>query len=112
MQAQHHIQASESPQAHVARLVLQANLAYGESNNGTASFVQRLKTRHECRSYLDEALAQEPDHAAALGLLGRVELDDGQLEKAHTLFNASLNLQPGQAQQYANLGYWAMKSER
>ncbi|MGB1951525.1 MAG: tetratricopeptide repeat protein [Marinobacter sp.] len=112
MQAQHHIQASESRQAHVARLVLQANLAYGESNSGTASFVQRLKARHECRSYLNEALAQEPDHAAALGLLGRVELDDGQLEKAHTLFNASLNLQPGQAQQYANLGYWAMKSER
>ncbi|MGM0767039.1 MAG: hypothetical protein ACQEV6_03315 [Pseudomonadota bacterium] len=112
MQAQHHIQASESRQAHVARLVLQANLAYGESNSGAGTFVQRLKARHECRSYLDEALALEPNHAVALGLLGRVELDDGQLEKAHALFNASLTHQPGQAQQYANLGYWAMKSER
>lgn len=112
MQAQHHIQASESRQAHVARLVLQANLAYGESNSGAGSFVQRLKARHESRGYLDEALALEPDHAGALGLLGRVELDDGQLEKAHALFNASLTHQPDQAQQYANLGYWAMKSER
>ncbi|MBS8240748.1 hypothetical protein DYI22_09515 [Marinobacter lipolyticus] len=112
MQAQHHIQASESRQAHVARLVLQANLAYGESNSGAGSFVQRLNARHESRSYLDEALALEPDHAGALGLLGRVELDDGQLEKAHALFNASLTHQPDQAQQYANLGYWAMKSER
>lgn len=112
MQAQHHIQASESRQAHVARLVLQANLAYGESNIASGSFVQRLKARHECRRYLDEALAIEPGHAGALGLLGRVELDDGQLEKAHELFNASLAQQPEQAQQYANLGYWAIKSER
>ncbi|MEX2475128.1 hypothetical protein [Marinobacter sp.] len=112
MQAQHHIQASESRQAHVARLVLQANLAYGESNSGVGSFVQRLKARHECRNYLDHALALEPEHAGALGLLGRVELDDGELEKAHTLFNTSLHHQPEQAQQYTNLGYWAMKSER
>ncbi|MFL1464654.1 tetratricopeptide repeat protein [Marinobacter sp. HN1S83] len=112
MHAQHHIQVSDSRQAQVARLVLQANLAYGESNSAAGSFVQRLKARQECREYLAEALDLEPENAGALGLLGRVELDDGQLEKAHTLFNASLSHQPEQAQQYANLGYWAMKSER
>ncbi|WP_417530295.1 tetratricopeptide repeat protein [Marinobacter lipolyticus] len=112
MHAQHHIQVSDSRQAHVARLVLQANLAYGESNSPSGSFVQRLKARQECRAYLAEALELEPENASALGLLGRVELDDGQLEKAHALFNASLSHQPDQAQQYCNLGYWAMKSER
>lgn len=112
MHAQHHIQASDSRQAHVARLVLQANLAYGESNSAAGSFVQRLKARQECREYLAEALDLEPENANALGLLGRVELDEGQLEKAHALFNASLSQQPEQAQQYCNLGYWAMKSER
>ncbi len=113
MQVQHHnAHLSRSVQAQVARLVLQANLAYGESNSNGLSYIQRLKARNECREYLNQALALEADHAAALGLLGRVEMDDGQLEKAHALFNASLNRQPAQAQQYCNLGYWALKSER
>ncbi|TYC58061.1 hypothetical protein FMN52_16115 [Marinobacter sp. BW6] len=112
MQAKHQVQVSQSQQAQVARLLLQANLAYGESNSNGLSHIQRLKARQECRSYLNEALALEPEHAGGLGLLGRVEMDDGQLEKAHTLFNASLDHQPGQVQQYCNLGYWALKTER
>ncbi|QTN40188.1 tetratricopeptide repeat protein [Marinobacter salsuginis] len=112
MQAKHQVQISQSQQAQIARLLLQANLAYGESNNNGLSHIQRLKARQECRGYLNEALALEPENAGGLGLLGRVEMDDGQLEKAHTLFNASLNHQPGQAQQYCNLGYWALKTER
>lgn len=113
MQVQHHNDhLPHSVQAQVARLVLQANLAYGESNNQESSYVQRLKERHACRKYIGQALSLDADNAAALGLLGRVELDDGHLEKAHALFNASLNQQPGQAQQYCNLGYWALKSER
>lgn len=112
MQAKHQVQVSQSQQAQVARLLLQANLAYGESNSNGLSHIQRLKARQECRGYLNEALALEPENAGGLGLLGRVEMDDGQLEKAHTLFNASLNHQPDQAQQYCNLGYWALKTER
>jgi len=111
MQAKHQVQVSQSQQAQVARLLLQANLAYGESNSNGLSHIRRLKARQECRGYLNEALALEPQNAGGLGLLGRVEMDDGQLEKAHTLFNASLNHQPGQAQQYCNLGYWALKTE-
>ena len=113
MQVQHHnAHLSRSVQAQVARLLLQANLAYGESNSNGLSHIQRLKARQECRGYLNEALALEPENAGGLGLLGRVEMDDGQLEKAHTLFTASLNHQPDQAQQYCNLGYWALKTER
>ncbi|GBO87186.1 hypothetical protein [Marinobacter salsuginis] len=112
MQAKHQVQVSQSQQVQVARLLLQANLAYGESNSNGLSHIQRLKARQECRGYLNEALALEPEHAGGLGLLGRVEMDDGQLEKAHNLFNASLNHQPGQVQQYCNLGYWALKTER
>ncbi|PSF14307.1 hypothetical protein C7H09_00175 [Marinobacter fuscus] len=113
MQTQHqNAHLSRSLKAQAARLVLQANLAYGESNSNGLSYVQRLKARKECREILQQALALEADNAAALGLLGRVEMDDGQLDKAHVLFNASLTSQPGQTQQYSNLGYWALKSER
>ncbi len=112
MQAKHQAQVSQTQQAQVARLLLQAHLAYGESNSNGLSHIQRLKARQECQGYLNEALALEAGNAGALGLLGRVEMDNGQLEKAHTLFNASLEHQPGQAQQYCNLGYWALKTER
>lgn len=111
MQAQHNIHATDAQKAHIARLLLQSNLAYGESNS-PMSLVQRIKARHECRGYLGEILAQEPGNAAALGLLGRVELDDGHLEKAHTLFTDSLSQDPSQPQQFTNLGYWAIRSER
>jgi len=112
MQAKHHTQEFHTQQAQAARLLLQANLAYGESNSGALSHIQRLQARQECRGYLEEVIALEPHSASALGLLGRVEMDDGQLEKAHILFSASLDMQPGQTQQYANLGYWALKTER
>ena len=111
MQAQHNVHATDAQKAHIARLLLQANLAYGESNSQT-SLVQRVKARQECRGYLNEILAQAPENSAALGLLGRVELDDGHLEKAHTLFTDSLSHDPAQPQQFTNLGYWAIRSER
>ncbi|MCS5563005.1 MAG: hypothetical protein NZ728_02055 [Oleiphilaceae bacterium] len=112
MHAQQQIQESGSQHAQAARSLLQANLAYGESNSGELSHIKRLQARQECRNYLAEALNLEPNNAGALGLLGRVELDDGRLEEAHRLFNASLDAQPDQAQQYANLGYWALRAER
>ena len=43
MQAKHQVQVSQSQQAQVARLLLQANLAYGESNSNGLSHTQRLK---------------------------------------------------------------------
>jgi len=112
MQSLHFVENQGSNQAQAARLLLQANLAYGESNSNGLSHTQRLRARQECRDYLADALQLEPESAGALGLLGRIELDEGRLDEAHELFTASLAAQPGQAQQYANLGYWALKSER
>jgi tetratricopeptide (TPR) repeat protein len=111
MQAKHSIHATDEQQAHISRLLLQANLAYGESNS-PVSLIQSAKARQECKGYLGEILSQQPGNAPALGLLGRVEMDDDHLEKAHTLFTDSLSQDPAQAQQYTNLGYWAIRSER
>ncbi|MFB2705018.1 MULTISPECIES: hypothetical protein [Marinobacter] len=79
--SQYNAHLPRSVQAQAARLILQANLAFGESNSNGLSYVQRLKARFECREYLDQALALEPENAAALGLLG-------QLEKAHVLLGS------------------------
>lgn len=112
MHAQQKSQQSAALRADAARLLIDANLAYGESNRADAGYVHRLNARRRCRDLLDRALSMLPDHAGALGLLGRLEMDEGRLDKARDLFLASLTQQPEQAQQYCNLGYWAMKSER
>lgn len=112
MHAQPKSQQSAALRADAARLLIDANLAYGESNRADAGYVHRLNARRRCRELLDRALSMLPDHAGALGLLGRLEMDEGRLDKARDLFLASLEHQPEQPQQYCNLGYWAMKSER
>ncbi|WP_372972991.1 tetratricopeptide repeat protein [Marinobacter sp.] len=112
MQAQYNVQLSNSQKAEVARLVLEANVAYGESNNSQRRYLERVQARHGCRQLLDQALVLQPDHAAAVGLLGRVAMDEGDLDRAAELFEQSLHIQPEQPQQYCNLGYWALKAER
>ena len=112
MQAQHTVQVSESRSAEVARLLLEANQAYGESNHPQRRYVERLRARQACRELLTRALAMEPNHAAGLGLLGRVAMDEGELDRAAELFEQSLSIQPEQPQQLCNLGYWALKAER
>ncbi|MFL1404550.1 hypothetical protein ACJO2E_04280 [Marinobacter sp. M1N3S26] len=112
MQAQHNVQVSDSRKAEVARLLLEANQAYGESNHPQRRYLERLRARQACRDLLGRALAIQPDHGAGLGLLGRVEMDDGNLDQAAALFEESLERQPEQPQQYCNLGYWALKAER
>ena len=112
MQAQRNVQVSDSRKAEVARLLLEANQAYGESNHPQRRYLERLRARQACRELLTQALAIEPDHAAGIGLLGRVAMDEGELDRAAELFEQSLKLQPEQPQQYCNLGYWALKAER
>ncbi|SFR77341.1 Tetratricopeptide repeat-containing protein [Marinobacter daqiaonensis] len=112
MQAQYNVQVPDSHKAEVARLLIEANLAYSESNHPQRRYIERIKARQGCRQLLNQALTMQPDHAGALGLLGRVEMDDGELDRAASLFESSLKHQPEQPQQYCNLGYWALKTER
>ncbi|BES70887.1 hypothetical protein RE428_19050 [Marinobacter nanhaiticus D15-8W] len=112
MYAQHHSQVAQHDKARVARLLLEANSAYSESNHPQNSYARRLEARQECRQLLERINGLTESNAAAWGLLGRVEMDEGNLEKAQALFERSLSIDPEQAQQYTNLGYWALASER
>ncbi len=112
MHAQHQPQTSLVNQADIARNLLQANEAYRESNNAKRSHPDRLAARGKCRQMLESILQVSPEQAAAIGLLGRLAMDEGDLEQAHTLFWQSLDVDDQQPQQYANLGYWALATER
>lgn len=109
MQAQRrHQKASAEQSADVARKLIEANLCYRESNDPDASHAHRLQARREARHLLNEVLAQEPTNASGLGLMGRVEMDDGHIEKARAFYEASVKADPTNAQLVTNLGYWAL----
>jgi Tfp pilus assembly protein PilF len=112
MHAQSDARHNPAHQVETARLLLLANETYGRSNRSDTAYAQRVAARIECREQLQSLLLRAPENAKAQGLMGRVEMDDGNLQKARTLFDTSLRLQPSQAQQYVNLGYWALNVER
>ncbi|WP_097460552.1 tetratricopeptide repeat protein [Mangrovitalea sediminis] len=109
MQAQRRHQKDQAEQsADVARKLIEANLCYQESNDPEASHSHRLQARRETRQLLNEVLAREPANASGLGLMGRVEMDDGHMDKAREYYEASVKADPGNAQLVTNLGYWAL----
>lgn len=112
MHAQSEARHNPAHQTETARLLLLANETYRRSNQSDTAYTQRVVARTDCREQLQSLLLRAPENAQAQGLMGRIEMDDGNLQKARTLFDTSLALQPGQAQQYINLGYWALKVER
>ena len=86
MQAQHNIHATDAQKAHIARLLLQANLAYGESNS-PASLVQRIKARHECRGYLE----MDRQSAAAFCGVAHAKRLQGQFDVAYLHYRKLLD---------------------
>lgn len=112
MYAKQQSQQATINQADIARRLLEANEAYRNSNNPQWSLKLRLEARTESQRLVEDVLAVMPEQAAALGLLGRIAMDNGDMERAQELFNRSLDSDDQQPQQYTNLGYWALTTER
>lgn len=112
MYAKQQSQQATINQADIARRLLEANEAYRSSNNPQWSLKLRLEARTESQRLVEDVLTVMPEQATALGLLGRIAMDNGDMERAQELFNRSLDSDDQQPQQYTNLGYWALATER
>lgn len=113
MYAKHQSQhADTADRADVATMLLEANEAYRDSNTSHWSLKMRLEARSECQRLAEQALVALPEQPAALGLLGRVAFDNGDMDQAYDFFNRSLEADDQQSQQYANLGYWALTTDQ
>ncbi|ABC31517.1 FOG: TPR repeat [Hahella chejuensis KCTC 2396] len=95
----------QSTRVEAARLLIEANEIYRASNRPGASHQQRSEDRGVAKALIEQALALDPAHASALGLLGRIELDEGQLNEARRFFNQALAQERNAPQLIANLGY-------
>ncbi|MFO8152610.1 hypothetical protein, partial [Thioalkalivibrio sp.] len=85
MHAQSEARHNPAHQTETARLLLLANETYRRSNQSDTAYAQRVVARTDCREQLQSLLLRAPENAQAQGLMGRVEMDDGNLQKARTL---------------------------
>ena len=112
MQAQSRLLSGQGQSsAPMAQLLIEANFYYQASNDPQASLTQRLQAREATRERLQTVLAAEPQNASALGLLGRVKMDEGDLEQARTHYEASIAADPDNAHLVTNMGYWALMAD-
>ncbi|MFE8072016.1 hypothetical protein QQM79_13255 [Marinobacteraceae bacterium S3BR75-40.1] len=105
MHAQQHNNTQSIGAPELARKLIEADQLYRRSNDRAVSANEREEARKQTRCLLDEILREDRSNAAALSLSGRIELDSGHIDKAKALFEASIDLEPDNANYLTNLGY-------
>ncbi|PAU80182.1 hypothetical protein CK501_11110 [Halovibrio salipaludis] len=101
-------QVTREQEAAIARRLLQANELYRYANSPDTGNGMRVHARQQAREALNVVLSHQPDHAQALSLMGRVAMDDGELDEAASLLERAYRADSGSAQTLANLGYLAL----
>ena len=112
MQAQTQLeQVTREQEAAMARRLLQANELYRYANSPETEPAMRGHARHQVREALNVVLGAQPEHPEALNLLGRVAMDEGQLEEAGEALEQARVAAPDSGQVLTNLGYLALVRE-
>lgn len=79
----------------INKLLEEASFAYDSTYNEVGADQNRIqKLRTRARSLANRALARQPDNADALNLLGRIALDEGDLNRAERILDQALTIAP------------------
>ncbi len=98
-------QLSQGELANVARLLIHANDLYEIANNVSTPAADRQDSLENAFELVSHVIGFDPANAPAMNLLGRIELDRGNVDTAKTLFNQCLQLAPENTQYLTNTGY-------
>tara|TARA_R110002072_G_scaffold83910_3_gene190201 strand:- start:33412 stop:35406 length:1995 start_codon:yes stop_codon:yes gene_type:complete len=96
---------SETERSDIARLLIHANDLYQMYNSADTSSEQRKISLDNAFKLITEVMNVAPNNAPALNLLGRIELDRGNISTASALFDKCLNHSPDNTQYLCNKGY-------
>ncbi len=99
------VQLTQEQQATFARQLITANEHYRLSNSDELSLDMRQAHRLEARLLAEEVASHLPTDANVLNLLGRISLDDDQLDDATGYLLAAIEQEPSNTTYYVNLGY-------
>jgi hypothetical protein len=96
---------SETERSDIARLLIHANDLYQMYNSTETPLEKRKVSLDNAFSLITEVMNVAPNNAPAMNLLGRIELDRGNIKTASTLFDKCLSHSPDNTQYLCNKGY-------
>jgi len=102
---------SDYERADIARLLIHANDLYQAHNNAATPNKDRQISLDHALKLITQVIEFDPNNAPAMNLLGRIELDRGNISAAKALFSRCLEHSPENTQYLANTGYLHIMSD-
>jgi len=96
---------TESERSDMARLLIHANDLYQMYNNSATPSVDRQISLDHAFDLITQVINFDPSNTPAMNLLGRIEMDRGNIETAKALFEQCLQHSPENTQYLVNKGY-------
>tara|TARA_R110001592_G_scaffold324870_1_gene604598 strand:+ start:1923 stop:3917 length:1995 start_codon:yes stop_codon:yes gene_type:complete len=102
---------SETERSDIARLLIHANELYQMYNSSEIPSEKRKTSLDNAFKLITEVMNVAPNNAPAMNLLGRIELDRGNIATAAALFDKCLSHSPDNTQYLCNKGYLLIIAE-
>jgi tetratricopeptide (TPR) repeat protein len=96
---------SDSERSDIARMLIHANDLYRMYNSTETTVEDKQTSLDTAFKLITDVINFDPNNAPAMNLLGRIELDRGNISAAKALFDKCLTHSPGNTQYLTNLGY-------
>lgn len=96
---------TETERSDIARLLIHANDLYQMYNNFETPSEKRKTSLDHAFKLITRVMDIAPNNAPAMNLLGRIELDRGNIKTASALFEKCLSHSPDNTQYLCNKGY-------
>lgn len=88
-----------------ARLLIHANDLYKMYNSVSTPNSERQTSLDHALKLIKQVISHDENNTPAMNLLGRIELDQGNIKSAEALFTQCLQLSPENTQYLSNMGY-------
>jgi tetratricopeptide (TPR) repeat protein len=102
---------SDCERSDIARLLIHANDLYQMYNSTSTATEDKQTSLDKAFQLINEVMNFDPNNAPAMNLLGRIELDRGNIIAAKSLFEKCLEHAPDNTQYLTNMGYLHIISE-
>ena len=94
-----------------ARLLIHANDLYKMYNSVSTPVAERQTSLDHALKLITQVISYDSTNTPAMNLLGRIELDRGNIKSAETLFEQCLQYSPENTQYLSNMGYLQLMND-
>ncbi|MFT6031231.1 MAG: tetratricopeptide (TPR) repeat protein, partial [Oleiphilaceae bacterium] len=94
-----------------ARLLIHANDLYKMYNSASTPAAERQTSLDHALKLIMQVISYDANNTPAINLLGRIELDRGNIKSAEALFEQCLQHMPNNTQYLSNMGYLQLMND-